>query len=240
MVARTGIYTALSEKFQAISTPECFGFVRTDKLNSLDELCAKLSEDSHAPMPRAGWRQGETYVKTLGDDEMLQVPSERFQNALIMWLLRNRCCYSESTGIVIPQGILYFGKPADFLVQRTPGYFLSDFVEGETMMHVMDELSAIQKKKIVSGINSTLRNMAEKGAYPMDFAPRDIILSRNKKRLTPVIVDTEHVLYGTPDSKDFLEKQKKQFIDDYGNNGIGLTNNELEEFERLMFSGRIK
>lgn len=194
-----------------------------------EEILDRLKENS--PISHvAGCRiSSQVHAKPLGDDELRVVPVIRFSNALRMWK-----GYME---VPKPIGLIYEGHGVDFITgDIRKGYYLSHYIEGDQLMSRMP-LNSSQLESFFDSLNKNLRKFSEEGIYPLDFAPRDIVLREGNLGL-PVIVDTEHVAYAYPiivgqRDKDLLKQQRQQFLEDYG---IFLNRNTLRKYADHLFS----
>lgn len=180
---------------------------------------------------RHGWQTGTCWAKKLGGGELKNFPAEKFTNSVSAYLI------DKSLGVFpAPLALVYKGSPFDALTEVKEGYFISKFVEGRRLYDLFEGLSFPKKEAILRGLGTALRHCAESGIYPLDFAPRDIVLTHfdNKTKFgLPIIVDTEHIEFGDPYNQKLIEKQKQQFREDYG---LFVPHKKLERLESLVFS----
>ena len=208
---------------------ESFGLVSKD-LNFSEDICAYILQKGFSVSQRMGWQQGTCWVKKLDKKELRNFPARRFTNSVSIYL-RN----SPSGFFPKPLALVYRGNPLDALTQTKEGYFLSHFVGNKRLYDLFENLSYTKRQAIMQRLGESLRRCAEIGVYPLDFAPRDIVLepyNSKSKFGIPVIVDTEHVEFGEPNDAKLIKKQRQQFRADYE---PFFSERKLDKLESLVF-----
>ena len=142
--------------------------------------------------------------------------------------------YGYQDHTVNPVALLYPGRAIDALsAPPREGFFVSDYVDGPTLLERIKHLDDAHKQLIFFGIRDALDSVRQdtlKGYYLMDFAPRDIVL---RDEFRPVLVDTEHLEFSAfYDSEKLLKRQTAEFNREYRS---FLSKVELEKYRRIIF-----
>ena len=197
------------------SYSECFGLAANGFKLSEDD-CAIVLNQGKDYAERGGWRGGTCWIKKLDKIELQNIPARRFANSV--------SAYFRVTGLGSldsfsrPLALIYRGSPLNTLTHVEEGYFVSKFINGPRLYNIFSKLTYPKKETILRSMGVLLKACSEKGVYPLDFAPRDIVLrdyNPERKLGVPVIVDTEHIEFGEGHSKELIEKQREQFRFDY-------------------------
>lgn len=208
---------------------ECFGLLEEGSSPEIIPFAVCSQGKDHGQ--REGWRMESLWIKKLDKWELEFVPPKRFRNSVSLNL-----GYSGVSGCFPdPLGLIYKGNPLDLLKDATEGYFVTNFVEGPTLLSKIQSLSERSKEAIFRLIGFRLKDLVGSGAYLLDFAPRDIVLADYNSTDNigiPIFVDTEHVEFGHYNDRSMRDKQRNQFREDYKHFS---TSDELSRLEKFIF-----
>ena len=213
------IGTTLQREFTPVNGKSFFGFLRNGiTARDVEEVLKSCINDSDGGYsPRQGGAFENWYVRKLGCDEITGEASNlpaRFTNHLIVHARMRRV--GPLCACPIPLGLVYYGTPADFLIEKPNMYEISENIEGVPLFNKIKDIT--DKSFLVRYISQDLRELQDRGIYLMDFAPRDIVL-RNGKERNPIFVDFEHVDYRGMDNNrncdSLVEKQAIQARQDW-------------------------
>ena len=208
------------------------GFIRKDYIEKGLPSPREIVEERGKIADRGkGIRAGHVHVKPLKFEENEGTISTRFENAL-------RLHRKESMLFPKPLGIIYDGNAEHILLGEAQGYFLTQFIEGEDLINVLDSLDEEDRILFFEGMGYELECLRTYGMYLLDFAPRDIIL-RNGEIVDRCYADTEHVKYLTGRNTDsdkgreLLREQIAEFRKGYND---FVDEDELSHVVRLVFT----
>lgn len=186
-----------------------------------------------------GNRVGDFHLKFLKDGELESVPCQRLVNNIIL----NHYGGRITAKISDPVGVFYKGRVYSVLsgVHQQRGVYVSKFMEGKRLFDLTQEnqISRGDLSRIVREIARQCSGFAEFGVYPLDFAPRDIIVNPSGR---PILVDNEHVLYINPLTMQNERRARKaqvvQFEEDW--NDVSGFEELKKEFKERLEEGRRK
>jgi len=219
----------IKENFGTIDDSNTFGLARFSHpyggilLRDIEDLYKAGKLDSYH-----GGRIREYHIRKLSRRELDIVPAKRFQNNIMM-------DYKGLTELFfpVPVALLYRGNASDILSSNIKeGYVVTQFFEGPNLMRVYKNLSDTEKRDVFMTLSLLLAECAGKNTFPMDFAPRDLILvSGNPRKLK--IVDCEHIEESSEvkSQRECREQQRNQFREDYS---VFEDAGKLEELEKKL------
>lgn len=199
----------------------------------------KVLQEGRNRGPRAGWKTKLAYgtpvfIKKLGNDEFGNFPADRFTNSInLTAAIENEFL---PAGIPNPHGIVYQGNLVDATLNKSPAYFISEYVPGRNLMEeiALGKIPQNELENVLRSVGQTILTLRGFGIYHMDFAPRDIVVFRKGESFKPYLVDTEHVVYNGQKRDVLLRAQIKQFNEDYG---IFFKGQELDSARETFFKG---
>ena len=216
----------LEENFSTFENNGFFGWLRNGEDFDPQSIAELEIFSVHS-----GARSGKYFVKLLRREETQNkgLP-ERFINSLLCDLVIDRKYGKTNVFMPRPVGLVYSGNWAEMLKGDSKSYFIADLIEGKTLLHIWERLNNEKRRKILGRLSIPLNFFRDEGIYPLDSAPRDIVLKQGEY---PVIVDTEHLLInGGGKNKEYLKEQIAQFKEDYG---LFLEGNDLEKAVEIVF-----
>ena len=235
MKVRSHSYTRIiNERYVKLDDGRFFGLLKRDNIGLKSQLEYLIeSKNNNKPFYRS-YGSIDYFVKKLRNDELGETPPERFVNSVIIDDYINERC--GGTKVITPVGIIYEGRPLNLLESgMLNAYFISYYVKGERLFHLIKRLDEDKMEKIFRSLNLNLNALREKRLYLLDFAPRDIVIDDNG---AAVLLDMEHLEFANSfDRKKqdefLLARQKREFHKDYD----GFLNKEqLKKAEILLFN----
>jgi len=194
----------IRNNFSSINAEDMFGVVRNGHEDRLDLKNILKKHENWSPT--SGFKYDDYYVKPLKKPEMKDIPSQRFINSVTMYNS------FEHTGSLIefpkPIALVYTGDIKHVMTEDSKGLFIAEYVKGKTMLTVFNKLDLKEKELFFSSFASGLFSLISFGMYLFDFAPRDVIITRdNLNNIRTVLVDTEHVGYSGKTWGEFLNHE---------------------------------
>lgn len=209
-----------------------FGVVRKNTFNP-EEVAHLLDSYEIQPPFYVGCQIGNCFVREIKTAEKANIPPKRFVNALSLHDFARNTSFLT---VPVPLGLLYRGSMTDLITGEFKGYYVSKFVEGETFMHAIPKMTKQRRDGVFLALGHILGDLGSNGIYPFDFAPRDIILFRER---WPVIVDTEHVSYLSCCTKEDMMAHRAEQITEFRKEYAPfLGKNGLEEAMQLVFRSK--
>ncbi|MDO8564131.1 MAG: hypothetical protein Q7R87_03930 [Nanoarchaeota archaeon] len=157
---------------------------------------------------RADFNIGNLHVKKLSLEERAIMPPKRFTNSILM------TSYPHIHPSPSPWGLIYAGSIGEIIKGQGEAYFLTNHLNGSNLLSQIEKMSSDDRRRVIASLGMTLKSFAQQGIYPLDFAPRDIMIG---EPYWISLVDTEHLIVASDDRSAEVarKKQKKEFKLEY-------------------------
>lgn len=235
-----GVEHALQHDFHKVQSPHYFALI-SRRVSHADDYLERIIEEGNERSGRDGWQVDSFWVKKMDEGERMQFPPVRLRNAIIV--------AKKSSVIPFPKpvGILYTGTGADAITGESEAYFIAPYISGKPLIMCFNKLVDEIKDNFFHRLGISLSQHRQRGIYPLDFAPRDIVYEKREEPETGVVdsytlVDTEHVAVTSDVANSRIRQklkaeQRKEFRKEYKH---FLSQAEMTEALKTVFDNRDK
>lgn len=235
-----GVEHAFQNDFYKVHYPHYFALI-SRSVSHADDYLERIIEEGNERSGRDGWQVDSFWVKKMDEGERRQFPPVRLRNALIVTNKPSIIPFPR------PVGIVYTGTGADALAGESQAYFIAPYISGKPLNRCFGELVDEIKDNFFHRLGISLSRHRERGIFPLDFAPRDIVYEKREDSEIGVVhlytlVDTEHVAVTSEGANSKIRQklkaeQRGEFRREY--KGF-LSKTEMAEAVRIVFDDRDK